>query len=119
MADGRYSLDDILNEYSTDSGGRSDNKISIDDILGSYDGKKTETSAKAGSETHHDEEKITLHNTDIFENVNSRLNEQDISYLQEDTANGKAPAAEKKSCPCKAGTACKSSRTGKDLRRRF
>lgn len=101
MADGRYSLDDILNEYSTDSGGRSDNKISIDDILGSYDGKETETSAKAGSETHHDEEKITLHNTDIFENVNSRLNEQDISYRQEDTANGKAPAAEKKAVPVK------------------
>ena len=50
MADGKYSLDDILNEYSADGG--SGNDIDIDDIIGSYD-KPAEKDDTA--------EKVTLH----------------------------------------------------------
>ncbi len=60
MADGKYSLDDILNEYSADGG--SGNDIDIDDIIGSYD-KPAEKDDTA--------EKVTLHNTDIFNRVNN------------------------------------------------
>ena len=65
MADGKYSVDDILSEYSGDSGSKAKHNIDIDDILGSYD-NKTQTDSNDSQE-----EKITLHNTDIFNRINS------------------------------------------------
>lgn len=56
MADKRYSLDDILNEYpKTGPGSSSGKKIDLDDLLNSFDSSKKVP-----------EEKVTLHNTDIF-----------------------------------------------------
>ena len=57
MADKRYSIDDILNEYPKTDG--SGSKPDLDELLGSYEDKKQEK----GFST----EKVTLHNTDIFE----------------------------------------------------
>lgn len=57
MADKRYSIDDILNEYSkTDDSG---SKPDLDELLGSYNEKEPEKSFST--------ERVTLHNTDIFE----------------------------------------------------
>ena len=39
MSDGRYSVDDILNEYSDDESGKSagaDSDINIDDLIGGF-----------------------------------------------------------------------------------
>lgn len=60
MADGKYSVDDILNEYSGSTEKKGSSDIDLDDILGSYgngaaDEKKPE---------------ISLHNTDLFRKVN-------------------------------------------------
>lgn len=63
MADGKYSIDDILNEYSGDSSSGHD--IDIDDLIGNY---KDPSEKKADVPA---EDKVTLHNTDIFERVNA------------------------------------------------
>lgn len=55
MADGKYSIDDILNEYSGNPEKKASSDINLDDILGSYENKKSA-----------EEPKITLHNTDLF-----------------------------------------------------
>ena len=72
MADGKYSVDDILSEYSGDSGNESKPDIDIDDILGSYGSNKT-------AEQDVQEDKVTLHNTDIFNRINARDENSDIS----------------------------------------
>lgn len=41
MADGRYSLDDILNEYSSSGKKPSDSDIALDELIGSYQKKDT------------------------------------------------------------------------------
>ncbi len=56
MADKGYSIDDILNEYS--GGGKSsDTKADLDELLDSYGSNSKSFST----------DKVTLHNTDIFE----------------------------------------------------
>ncbi len=95
MADGKYSLDDILNEYSSGRSVGSGNNIDVDDILGSYEKKSAGNSPESVPETHADKEKISLHNTDIFNSVNSRYDETGITYQQEDAGPAEIPAAEK------------------------
>ncbi|MBQ2823042.1 MAG: hypothetical protein IJF18_00505 [Oscillospiraceae bacterium] len=56
MADKGYSIDDILNEYSGSTG--SGSKADLDELLNDYGSKKS-----GGFST----DKVTLHNTDIFE----------------------------------------------------
>ena len=56
MADKGYSIDDILNEYSGSTG--SGKKADLDELLNDYGSKK-----EGGFST----DKVTLHNTDIFE----------------------------------------------------
>lgn len=74
MADSKYSLDDILNEYSGEKTGTSKHDISLDDILESYGSSpKTADDVQKVPE----EEKVTLHNTDIF----NKLEEEDKSLL--------------------------------------
>lgn len=58
MADGKYSIDDILNEYSGNPKKNASSDIDLDEILGSYENKKS--AAKT------EESKVTLHNTDLF-----------------------------------------------------
>ena len=81
MADGKYSLDDILNEYSSGRSVGSGNNIDVDDILGSYEKKSAGNSPESVPETHADKEKISLHNTDIFNSVNSRYDETGITGI--------------------------------------
>ncbi len=71
MADGKFSLDDILSEYSSGGSGKK-HDIDLDDILNSYGGSSgnADTGIKAR------EDKVTLHNTDIFTSVNSRFDDQ-------------------------------------------
>ena len=60
MEDKKYSVDDILNEYSGSSDKKSadDAGFNVDDILGSY--AETEKKSKP---------KISLHNTDLFNKI--------------------------------------------------
>lgn len=68
MEDKKYSVDDILNEYSGSSDKKSaDNAgLNVDDILGSYGetGKKSKP-------------KISLHNTDLFNKINKKFESQE------------------------------------------
>ncbi|MBQ8826093.1 MAG: hypothetical protein IJ007_03245 [Oscillospiraceae bacterium] len=57
MADKRYSIDDILNEYP--KGGGSGEKADLNELLDSYSEKNPPKTFST--------EKVTLHNTDIFE----------------------------------------------------
>ena len=57
MADKRYSIDDILNEYP--KSGSSGEKADLNELLDSYGEKNPPKSFST--------EKVTLHNTDIFE----------------------------------------------------
>lgn len=58
MADGKYSIDDILNEYSGNPKKNASSDIDLDEILGSYENKKSAADTE--------EPKVTLHNTDLF-----------------------------------------------------
>ena len=88
MADKRYSLDDILNEYpKTGSGSSSGKKIDLDDLLNSFDSSK-----KAA------EENVTLHNTDIF----TRPVTPDLSDISFDDKKESAPVQSEKEKPAPA-----------------
>lgn len=80
MADGKYSIDDILNEYSGNPEKKASSDIDLDEILGSYENKKS-----AAKPEEFEEPKVTLHNTDLF----SKLGDGNAA------ASGKSGAAKK------------------------
>ena len=67
LADEKYSVDDILSEYSKGHGSDSKYEFDIDDILISYGNSSPAVQDPQGSQ---EEEKVTLHNTDIFNRIN-------------------------------------------------
>lgn len=68
MEDKKYSVDDILSEYSGSSDKKSSDKsdLNLDDILGSYDKKEQKSKPK-----------ISLHNTDLFNRINKKYDGTD------------------------------------------
>lgn len=58
LADEKYSVDDILSEYSGSSDKKAVSDINVDDILGSYGGTPEKS-----------EQKISLHNTELFDRL--------------------------------------------------
>lgn len=70
MADGKYSIDDILNEYSGSSEKKRDTSIDIDSII----------NGSVKSDESGDEPKITLHNTELF----NKINESDVAAQTDD-----------------------------------
>ena len=103
LADEKYSVDDILSEYPKDNGSDSKNlkhDFDIDDILGSYDIKiipADDDDRKVPDAQASEEDKVTLHNTDIFNRINGGEKAADIGRK------GFSPAAD--NAPGRAKTA--------------